>query len=159
MVGVVLECRFDQASPVDPCSATAKAKGAQGREPACSPCLVQAQSRWLATRACPYFLIHRSRRIEVRHDVFQLAPDFRRSSRNRRRSVRLNAAPVERDREVVFEIARLEDRVLAPLYLALHHLSDMVEYLENTDHTVPARACLTAQGIEEMGGEYAVAGV
>ena len=115
-----------------------EAERAQGPEPGGPAGFVVVQAGGVAARACPDFLIHRSCRIESRHDVSKLAPDVGVGCGYRRRWGRLDAAPIERDREVVFKVVRLEDGVLPAGDLSFYHLGDVVEDFEHADETIAA---------------------
>lgn len=157
-MGIVLKRGLNEGFPANSRPTSTVAERTQSFEPGNPPGIVQIQARWISTRVRPYLLIRRPSRIEVRHHIFKQAPDFEIGCICRRRR-RLDPAPVERDRKVVFKVACLENRVLLARHLALHHLGDVVEDLEHTDEAVPLGPCLAAQGVQKMGGEHAVAGV
>ena len=141
-MGVVLKRGSNQAFPPNSRSTATVPKHTQSPEPSDAPGIIQVQARRITTRTRPDFLIRGSCRIEIRHHVSKLVPDVRIGYERGRRRAGLDPTPVERDRKVVFEVARLKDRMLLARHLALHLLGDMVEDLEHADDTVPPSSML-----------------
>ena len=132
---VVLKRGSNQGFPANSRSTATAPEHTQSPEPSDAPGIVQVQARRITTRTRPYLLVRGSCGIEVWHDVSKLAPDVGIGSQIRRRRSRLDPAPVERDREVVFKVTRLKDRMLLARHLALHHFGDVVEDVEHAMDT------------------------
>ena len=145
---VVLKRGSNQGVPANSRSAAAAPQQLQSPEPGNAPGLVDVQSRGITTRSRPYLPIGGSCRIEVWNDVSKLFPDVGSGCGSRRLGGRLDPAPVEDDREVVFKFTCPEHRMLAPRYVTLHQLRDVIEDLKDADQAVPTSTCPAVQGIE-----------
>ena len=123
------------------------------------PVSLRCKRDGIATCPCPNLLIHRSQRIKIRHQTIELLPDSKHGARRCVRQNRFDSTSVECDRKIILQVTCLENWVLAPRHSEFHHLGDVVEYLEDPNHTVPACLSLSAQRLKEFGRKHAVSSV